>query len=145
MRRGPILLIAVLLMAITLVSCAGTGSVPAEGREVKVDGGSYLDIAPAQLSEMLEDKDFLLVNVHIPYEGEIPETDLFVPYDEVEQNLSQFPRDRAEKIVLYCRSGSMSATAARTLVKLGFTNVWNLDGGMVAWEQQGYGLIHRPR
>ncbi len=43
--------------------------------------------------------------------------------------------------MLYCRSGPMGATAARTLVGLGFTNVWNLDGGMVAWERQGYELI----
>jgi len=32
----------------------------------------------------------------------------------------------------------MSAIAAETLVKLGYTNLWNLDGGMVAWEQAGY-------
>jgi len=94
---------------------------------------------------MLDNKDFLLVNVHIPYEGEIPQTDLFVPYNEVEQNLSQFPRDKGAKIVLYCRSGSMSAIAAKNLVKLSFSNVWNLDGGMVEWERQGYELIHKPQ
>jgi rhodanese-related sulfurtransferase len=32
----------------------------------------------------------------------------------------------------------MSTLAAETLVKLGFTNIWNLDGGMQAWEQAGY-------
>jgi rhodanese-related sulfurtransferase len=31
----------------------------------------------------------------------------------------------------------MSAIAARALVKLGFANVWNVDGGMIAWEQPG--------
>jgi len=110
-----------------------------------VNGGSYWKITPAQLNSMLENKDFLLVNVHIPYEGEIPQTDLFVPYNEVEQNLSQFPKDKGAKIVLYCRSGSMSAIAARTLVKLGFTNVWNLDGGMAEWEKQGYELVRKPQ
>jgi len=133
------------LLATTLAACAGTASIPTEGREVKVHGGSYWDITPAQLSLMLKSKDFLLVNVHIPYEGEIAETDLFVPYNEVEQNLFQFPKDKEAKIVLYCRSGSMSAIAARTLVKLGFTDVWNLDGGMVEWEKQGYELIHKPQ
>ena len=94
---------------------------------------------------MLDTKDFPLVNVHVPYEGETPQTGLFVPYNQIEQNLSQFPQDRRAKIVLYCRSGSMSAIAARTLVKLGFNNVWNLDGGMVEWEKQGYELIHKPK
>ncbi len=34
----------------------------------------------------------------------------------------------------------MSAIAAQELVKAGYTNVWNLDGGMAAWEQQGLPL-----
>lgn len=105
--------------------------------------GSYRDITSAQLTEMLENKDFLFVNVHIPYEGEIPETDRFVPYNEIEQNLSEFPENKGAKIVFYCRSGSMSSIAAKTLVSLGFTNVWNLDGGIVEWERQGYELLHR--
>jgi rhodanese-related sulfurtransferase len=77
--------------------------------------------------------------------GGIAQTDLFVPYDQTKENLSAFPQDKEAKIVLYCRSGSMSAIAARTLVKLGFSNVWNLDGGMVEWERQGYELIHKPQ
>ena len=90
---------------------------------------------------MLEHKNFLLVNVHIPYEGEIAQTDLFVPYNEVEENLSRLPKDMDVEIVLYCCSGSMSAIAARELGKLGFNNVSNLAGGMVEWEKQGYELI----
>jgi len=39
----------------------------------------------------------------------------------------------------------MSAIAARALVKLGYTNVWNLYGGMVEWEKQDYELIHKPQ
>jgi rhodanese-related sulfurtransferase len=31
----------------------------------------------------------------------------------------------------------MSTIASKELVKLGYTNIWNLDGGMVAWEQAG--------
>jgi rhodanese-related sulfurtransferase len=32
----------------------------------------------------------------------------------------------------------MSAIAAEALVKLGYTNLWNLDGGMAAWEMAGH-------
>jgi len=39
----------------------------------------------------------------------------------------------------------MSATAARTLVKLGYADVWNLGGGMIAWTQRGYPLVSKPR
>jgi rhodanese-related sulfurtransferase len=94
---------------------------------------------------MLEKKNFPLVNVHIPYEGEIAGTDSFLPFDQVEAKLAQLPADRSAKVVLYCRSGSMSATAARTLVRLGYTNVWNLDGGMIAWKQAGLPLVQKGR
>jgi phage shock protein E len=109
------------------------------GQVVPVDrGGQYIDITPQELNTMLEKKDFFFVNVHIPYEGELPDTDAFIPFDEIEGHLSEFPQDRDAKIVLYCRSGSMSATAAREMVRLGYTNVYNLDGGFRAWFEAGF-------
>ena len=116
-----------------------TQRVPVEG------GGSYTDVSVGGLARMLEKKDFPLINVHIPYEGEIAGTDRFIPFNQAEANLAQWPADKHARVVLYCRSGSMSAIAARTLVKLGYTDVWNLDGGMIAWKQAGYPLIQKGR
>ena len=110
---------------------------------VQTEGGNYYDISPDYLNAMLKKKDFLFINVHIPYEGEIEKTDLFIPFDRIQNVLEQLPQDRSAKIVLYCRSGSMSATASKTLVRLGFNNVWNLEGGMIAWKNQGYPLLDK--
>ncbi len=63
----------------------------------------------------------------------------------METNLAKLPQDKGAKIVLYCRSGSMSATAARVLVKQGYTNVYNLDGGMIGWQQAGFPLAQKSR
>lgn len=138
------------IMAIALVACGGSEATPAAGvtldeqtQEVPVEGGSYTDVSAEGLAVMMEEQEFPLVNVHIPYEGEIEGTDLFIPYNEIEQNLDQLPADKDARIVLYCRSGSMSAQAARTLVELGYTDVWNVDGGMIAWENSGRPLLDR--
>lgn len=102
---------------------------------------SYADISANELAAMLKNKDFPLINVHIPYDGEIRNTDLFIPFDEIGDNLDLLPADKNAEIVIYCRSGSMSATAANYLVKRGYTNVYNLKGGMKDWKETGHDLL----
>lgn len=91
---------------------------------------------------MLDQKDFALVNVHVPYEGELPKTDEFIPYDRIGERLEDLP-DRNEKIVLYCRSGRMSSLAVDVLLEAGYSDVFELRGGFEAWEDAGYNLIVR--
>ena len=127
----------ILLFAVALAGCQ---TAPIASETVSVAGGSYQNIAPAGLQSMLQDKDFVLINVHIPFAGDIPGTDLSIPYNDIEANLAQFPDDLSAKIVLYCRSGRMSEIAAEELVARGYTSVWNLQGGMAEWEQAGFAL-----
>jgi rhodanese-related sulfurtransferase len=127
-----------LLGALLLSACQRTAAPQTPvGQVVSVPGGVYTDIGVAELQTMLANKDFTFVNVHTPFEGDIAKTDLSIPYDQIEHNLNRLPTDKNAKIVLYCRSGRMSSIAAKTLVGLGYTNVWNVSGGMVSWEQAG--------
>ncbi|RWA68037.1 rhodanese-like domain-containing protein [Mesorhizobium sp.] len=100
----------------------------------------FQTITSEQLSQMLPRKDFFVVNVHIPYEGQIEGTDAFIPYDKIDRNLDKLPADKNAKIVLYCRSGRMSEIAAEQLSKLGYLNVSHLSGGMIAWQASGHAL-----
>jgi rhodanese-related sulfurtransferase len=129
------LLSAVLFIALLVAGCQSRS---VSGEEVSVRGGAYRNITPRELSTMLKSKDFVFINVHIPFAGNIADTDLSIPYDQIEQNLNLLPADKNAKTVLYCRSGHMSKIAAEKLVSLGYTNIWNLEGGMADWEKAGY-------
>jgi len=128
-------IVLVLLMTALIAGCQ---SKPVKGEVVTLTNGSYRNIAVDELSRMSKDKDFILINVHIPFAGNIPSTDLSIAYDQIENAASQLPADKNLKIVLYCRSGHMSKIAAEKLVSLGYTNIWNLEGGMADWEKAGY-------
>ncbi len=143
LRLLILLTIALLLTACSIGTGPGEESADVIGKQIIVSGGAYTDISVAELQQMLEGKDFTFVNVHVPFEGDISDTDLSIPYDEIDQYLDELPADKDAKIVLYCRSDRMSGIASETLVGLGYTNIWNLDGGMVAWEKAGLPLEGR--
>ena len=138
----------VIVVALLLAACSPQPVPPTaapstdSGVPVNVAGGTYTDVTPDQLAEMLKRDDFLLVNTHIPYEGEIEQTDAFIAFAESgPQRVGDYPADKDAQIVLYCRSGRMSDIVAAELVQAGYTNVWNLDGGMIAWERAGYAVL----
>ncbi|MFO7696337.1 MAG: rhodanese-like domain-containing protein [Anaerolineae bacterium] len=148
MKRFALVTVCALLLAACGGAAAPATSTPTpvvvSGDVITVPGGSVTRISVQELNAMLASKDFTLVNVHIPYQGEIEPTDLFIPYDKVPQNLAQLP-DRFARIVVYCRTGDMSDRAARKLVSLGYKDIYDVDGGMVAWEAAGYPLVEKPQ
>lgn len=55
----------------------------------------------------------------------------------IERDIVQTIPDKDAEIVLYCGGGFRSALAADMLQKMGYTNVWSMDGGWAAWKEAG--------
>jgi rhodanese-related sulfurtransferase len=58
----------------------------------------------------------------------------------IERDIEQRLPDTRSEIVLYCGGGFRSALAADNLQKMGYTNVWSMDGGIRDWREKGYPL-----
>ena len=108
-----------------------------------MDAGGYKNISVDQFIEMMGHKDFTLINVHIPYRGEIAETDLLLPFHAIDQQKEKLPDDLNTKIVVYCMSGPMGYVAAEKLVAMGYRRVIHFQGGMVSWKKSGKSLVNR--
>lgn len=104
----------------------------------------YTDLTVQELQALLADSDPQLVNVHVPFEGDLPNTTMSIPYDQIGVHAEHIFVDQEAPIVVYCRSGRMSAIAAAELARQGYTKVYNLVGGFNAWTAAGLPMAEQP-
>ncbi len=96
------------------------------------------ELGAAQLKDRLDRGEPLtLIDVREPFEwpmGNLGEYGArLIPLGELEERVTEI--DPQEEIVLYCRSGARSAHAAEFLREQGYARVWNLEGGILAWQE----------
>lgn len=96
---------------------------------------SYVDVNPQEAKNLI-DEDVFVIDVHIPEQDHIEGTDAVIAFDDIKNNLDKLPSDKDGKILVYCRSGSMSEEASQTLIDLGYKNVFNLVGGRNAYIEE---------
>lgn len=60
-----------------------------------------------------------------------------IPLGKLRERIGELERFRDKPLVVVCRSGSRSATACALLTREGFTQVYNLSGGIMAWQKAG--------
>lgn len=123
-----------LVSVISILVLAGcTQQVSQQKNESSDNNLSFTNISAQNLSDKLENKDFYLLDVHIPEQEHIEKTDAFIPYTDLRKRADELPKDKSTPIVVYCRSGGMSLEASQTLVDLGYSEVMNLQGGRNAF------------
>jgi rhodanese-related sulfurtransferase len=91
---------------------------------------------PAAL-QMINHKEALILDVREPDEfksGHLLNAKS-IPLGKIRERIGELERYREKFIVVVCRSGNRSATACAILGKEGFTQVFNLSGGINAWQK----------
>jgi len=94
------------------------------------------EISVSDLKQMKDAKeDFQLIDVREPYEAEICEIGgELIPMGEVMDNLDKI--SKTKKVVIHCRSGKRSGAIVQALEAKGFTNLYNLKGGILAYADE---------
>ena len=84
---------------------------------------------------------FVFIDVRTPeeYSESHIEGSILIPLQQLEQRLAEVPKEK--RVYLYCRSGRRSVEAAGILVKTGFNNIENIEGGITAWKSAGYPTV----
>ena len=126
------ILASILIMAI--VSGCVSSTIPSE--KVK-----HVDISVQQGKEMIDRGEVIILDVRTQdeyNEGHILGSTL-IPVDELDSRLKELPRDK--KILVYCRTGNRSLTASEKLENGGFTQLYNMKGGITEWKNAGYDVV----
>lgn len=64
-----------------------------------------------------------------------------LPVDEVSSKVLSVVPDKSALVYVYCLSGSRSSHAVETMVKLGYTNVFDMKQGMLAWRVHYFPVV----
>jgi molybdopterin/thiamine biosynthesis adenylyltransferase/rhodanese-related sulfurtransferase len=101
------------------------------------------EITPAQAASEIEAGGIALVDTREPHEYEEAHIDggRLVPPGILRDEIASVVPDRTQRVLLYCRSGNRSGKAAEEMAELGYENVANVAGGILAWQEEGLPVI----
>lgn len=124
-----------LLLLLLLAACSSN---TATVDPTTIDVASLPADIDVQTVNAIKDRDdVFVIDVREQWEydeGHIPNITL-MPMGEIASRLSEIPTDK--EVVVTCRSGNRSSQVATFLRDQGFTNVHNMEGGILAWQQAG--------
>ena len=134
-RATPgVLLALVVVLAVVVASCSSSEST-AVTQSIEL-------VSPAKAAEVIEEQPEGLVVLDIRTPEEYAEAHL-ADAIVVDYYASDFADqldalDKNVPYVLYCRTGNRSSDAVDTMKSLGFAQIYEIDGGIVNWYEQGF-------
>lgn len=104
-------------------------------------------VTPLQVYEAVHGQDALqLVDVRTSEEFGVSHLknsqNICVTSDDFKQKVEKLDKDKP--VYVYCKKGGRSATAAAILKEMGFTKVYDLQGGITSWQEKGLETVQMP-
>ena len=134
-KKSILIALSLLLAAFTLSSCASNTSTQQETEAGAEDAAVYHKLSAEEAKAVIDaEENVIILDVREQYEydeGHIPGA-VLLPSGSVKAKASEVLPDKNQKILVYCRSGNRSGTAARALVALGYTQIYDF-GGIINW------------
>ncbi len=101
---------------------------------------NHKDVSTADFKNYLEEDSYILLDVRTPDEfksGRLKGASNINFYEETfEDEIDKF--DKRKKYLVYCRSGNRSRQAMFLMRDLGFDEVYNLENGIISWNDHGF-------
>ncbi|NRA29565.1 MAG: rhodanese-like domain-containing protein [Parvularculaceae bacterium] len=103
-------------------------------------------LSAAEAAELLEEGDVVILDVRTEKEFKAQRLDGATQIDFLDPRFKSRAAtlDASKTYLVHCRSGRRSARALSTLKELGITNLYHLDGGMIAWTEKGLPTLPKP-
>lgn len=105
------------------------------------------DRSPQQVVQLLNNNSSILLDVRENNEysqGHIVNS-MHIPQGEVKKRLAELEKYKDGNVVVSCRSGARSSSTCSMLKKQGFKNVFNLRGGIMAWENENLPITKKGK
>ncbi|MEZ5077391.1 MAG: molybdopterin-synthase adenylyltransferase MoeB [Solirubrobacterales bacterium] len=101
------------------------------------------EIEPFEAAEEINDGDVVLIDTREPHEYQEVrlEGGKLVPPALLGDEIATAAPNKAARVIVYCRSGNRSATAAAQMGALGYENVASMAGGILLWQEQGLPVV----
>ena len=143
LRKGKLIPFqGVILTLLLLIIAGGIIQLSLTNLGSGVVTGSIERLSPSEFEKVIQNEGVFLLNVHTPYQGQIDGTDEIIEdWENIEKYMDKLPKDTSIPIAVYCRSGRMSEAVAEDLKEMGYQKIYDLDGGMNAWEESGGKII----
>ena len=96
-----------------------------------------------ELIDFIELNDAILVDVRTEdeYNSGYIESSLNIDCSSNEFSVNADKLDKNTPIILYCKSGKRSSMSANKISKLGFKEIYNLEGGILEWIEEGNAVV----